>query len=123
MKKWWAGVLVLFLCLSACAQPVEETEPTASAAATPLPMPAVTQASPEVPVYFEPITAFYDTLVYDESYSCTPFWAVLSGQEAIAWEVEARHIFAYLKENAHPELERSYLGLDLEQFEEDFFFM
>lgn len=86
-------------------------------------MPAVTQASPEVPVYFEPITAFYDTLVYDESYSCTPFWAVLSGQEAIAWEVEARHIFAYLKENAHPELERSYLGLDLEQFEEDFFFM
>ena len=91
-----------------------------------LPVPAETiqpvgEKTPDGPVYSDPITAFYDTLQYDESYSCTPFWAFLDGEEANAWEQEARNIFAYLKENAHPKLESSYLGLDLEQFEEDFF--
>ncbi|MCI9263903.1 MAG: hypothetical protein HFF06_04960 [Oscillospiraceae bacterium] len=121
MKKWWVGVLALVLCLSSCAQTAEEAEPTASAPATPPPTPEITEAPEELPVYSDPITAFYDTLVYDRSYDCTPFWAFLSRQEANAWEAEARHIFTYLKENAHPELERSYLGLDLEQFEENFF--
>ena len=121
MKKWWVGVLTLVLCLSACAQTAEETEPTASVPSMPPLTPEITEAPKELPVYSDPITAFFDTLVYDESYGCTPFWGFLSWQEANTWEAEARHIFAYLKENAHPELERSYLGLDLEQFEENFF--
>ena len=94
MKKRWVGVLALVLCLSACAQTAEEAEPTASAPATPPPTPEITEAPEELPVYSDPITAFYDTLVYDGSYSCTPFWAFLSWEEANAWEAEARHICA-----------------------------
>lgn len=115
MKKRWIWVLVLALCLSACRQPPER--PTPSVEVTP----ESTEMPVELPVFSDPITAFYDTLVYDESYACTPFYAFLVGQEAIAWEAEARHIFTYLKENAHPRLESGYLGLNLEQFEADFF--
>ena len=115
MKKRWIWVLVLALCLSACRQPPEG--PTPSVEVTP----ESTEMPVELPVFSDPITAFYDTLVYDESYACTPFYAFLVGQEAVAWEAEARHIFTYLKENAHPRLESGYLGLNLEQFEADFF--
>lgn len=107
--------------------PVETDQPTGEKAPTETqPIPVETgrplEEDQEVPVYSNPITAFYGTLIFDgQKYGSTSFYEYLAENEADAWEREARNIFAYLKENAHPKLESSYLGLDLEQFEKDFF--
>lgn len=137
MKRFVTILLVMTLCLSGCARrgetptPSSASEVTPTPVATPVPTPSPT-AEPscdpmpselpvEWPVYSDPITGFYDTLQYDESYECTPFGAFLAGEEARAWEREAQNVFSYLKENAHPDLKSFYPNLDLEQFEEDFF--
>ena len=80
MKKWWVGVLTLVLCLSACAQTAEEAEPTASVPSMPPPTPEITEAPKELPVYSDPITAFFDTLVYDEAMAVRPFGASFPGR-------------------------------------------
>ncbi len=107
MKRLGVWILILALCLTGCRPAAVEEEP-----AMPTDVPSV--VTDDVPMYHDPISGFYGTLQYDTRYES----AYLAERETEAWEREARHIFAYLNENAHPTVETF---IDFEEMEEDFF--
>ena len=109
----------LMLVLSACSVPTVEA-PRISESVAPSknaevpPAPALGQR----PLYPDPITGFYESLVFQDMIPSTFAFPIYL--EAISWREEAEHIYAELRENASPALENLW-KVDLNALEETFF--